>query len=288
MNLERLQIFLKIVETGSMSAAARSVHLTQPALSRSLGLFEEELQTVLFQRKGRGLVLTPAGRALVPRARALLSEVAGVAREIGRFADRSYFDVRIGTIDSVATFLLPDILRELKEVFPELSFKLSVARTAQILSKLYSGDLDLGIVAYSGPPGEVASKCVGPYHLEYYGRKDKYPSLRNVSGVSELRSFPIVEIEPPPGQPSMIPEGAYSYAVATTIASVKALILSGFGVGDLVGFSLTPAERKLLVKAQIRHDPRCGLHVARSHQWSAPIELKIFAALGAGLERMLA
>ena len=105
MDLDRLHIFVKIVDAGSMSAASRLVHLTQPALSRNLRLLEEELATDLFDRVGRRLVLTPAGRALLPRARALLAQASTVARDIERIAGRQYFDLRVGTVDSVATFL---------------------------------------------------------------------------------------------------------------------------------------------------------------------------------------
>ncbi len=110
MDLDRLRVFLQIVDSGSMSAAARVVHLTQPALSRTLKLLEDEVGVQLFDRRGRALVLTAGGRALVPRGRALLAESERVAREVGRSAQRSYFDVRLGTVDSVATYLLPELV----------------------------------------------------------------------------------------------------------------------------------------------------------------------------------
>jgi len=60
MNLDRLRLFLQIVDSGSMSAAARAVHLTQPALSRTLRLLEDEVGVALFERRGRALVLDMA------------------------------------------------------------------------------------------------------------------------------------------------------------------------------------------------------------------------------------
>jgi len=84
MNLDRLRLFLQIVDSGSMSAAARAVHLTQPALSRTLRLLEQEVGVALFERRGRALVLTAGGRALVPRARALLVDSERLALETRR------------------------------------------------------------------------------------------------------------------------------------------------------------------------------------------------------------
>src|SRR5687768_6379547 len=117
MNLERLRVFLQIVDCGSMSAAARAVHLTQPALSRTLKLLEDEVRVPLFERRGRALVLTAGGRALVPRARALLAASEQLALETRRASERAYFDVRIGAVDSVATYLFPAALPALRRTF---------------------------------------------------------------------------------------------------------------------------------------------------------------------------
>src|SRR5262245_25551869 len=161
MNLDRLRVFLQIVDSGSMSAAARAVHLTQPALSRTLKLLEEEVGVPLFDRRGRALVLTAGGRALVPRGRALITESDRVAREVGRSAERSYFDVRLGVVDSVATYLLPRLLPSLRRPFPALAVKLSTTRTGLLLRRVRAGDLDLAIVAHSGPPPDATVRLLG-------------------------------------------------------------------------------------------------------------------------------
>src|SRR6185295_16635479 len=111
MDLDRLRLFLAIVRSGSMTAAARAVHLTQPAVSRSVQLLEDAIGAPLFVRAGRSIVLTAAGRALVPRAEALLDDEARLRLEVQRSAERDYFDLRLGVIDSVASGLLPEVAR---------------------------------------------------------------------------------------------------------------------------------------------------------------------------------
>src|SRR5690606_30676702 len=96
MDTDRLHLFVEIVTTGSLSAAARTVHLSQPAASRSLKALESELGVDLFERCGRRLVLAPAGRALLPRARALLHDLRDATRAVEEVAERGYHDVRIG------------------------------------------------------------------------------------------------------------------------------------------------------------------------------------------------
>lgn len=288
MNLERLHLFLRIVDAGTLSAAARLSHLTQPALSRSLKLLEEELGVPLFARRGRGLVLTASGRALVPKARALLATAEGVAREVGRSAERAYFDLRLGAIDSVATYLLPTALPRLQRRFPTLAIKLHAGRTASLLSRVRQGELDFAIVAHSGPPPDAASQRLGPYELSHYGRRDRFPALARARTYADLTAFPLVEIEATAGQPSLIGDRTSHYAVAQNLYLVKTLILCGFGVGELLDFVLSPSEAKALCRAQVPHDPHCALFVVSAKTWNGPTEQQIARALVETVTRSLA
>jgi DNA-binding transcriptional LysR family regulator len=283
MHLDRLRVFLQIVDSGSMSAAARVVHLTQPALSRTLRLLEEEVGVPLFERRGRALVLTAGGRALVPRGRALLAESERLAIETRRAAERAYFDVRVGTVDSVATYLFPKTLPALRRAFPELAVKLSTARTSVLLGRLRAGELDLAIIAHSGTPPATRAQRLGPYRLQFYGRRDLYPRLRAARTEADVQSFPVVEINPGHGEPSLVPEDAFSYAVASNVATVKALVLAGFGVGDLPAFMLSPEERKALCRAQVPHDPDCALFLVAASHFTGKTEQRLEASLARAL-----
>jgi len=75
MSLDQLKTFVAIAEQGSMTAAASRLHLTQPPLSRQLASLEDELQTKLFVRQPRGMLLAPAGHALLEHARRILAAV---------------------------------------------------------------------------------------------------------------------------------------------------------------------------------------------------------------------
>jgi DNA-binding transcriptional LysR family regulator len=288
MNLERVQLFLRIVDAGTLSAAARLSHLTQPALSRSLKLLEEELGVPLFYRRGRGLVLSASGRALVPKARALLATAESVAREVGRSAERAYFDLRLGAVDSVATYLLPGSLPRLQARFPTLAIKLYADRTAHLLSRVRQGELDFAVVAHSGPPPDAASQRLGPYELSYYGRKDRFPTLAKARTYSDLEAFPLIEIEATQGQPSLIGDRTATFAVAQNLYLVKTLVVSGFGVGELLDFVLSPAEAETLCRARVPHDPHCALFVVSAKTWTGPLEQKIAGALAETLTRSLA
>lgn len=278
--LEKLSIFLQIVDTGSVSAAARLVHLSQPAVSRNLQQLEDDFGVSLFEREGRGLRLTAAGRALVPEARAILSRFEALRKSVRGTAERSYHDLRLGTVDSVVSFLFGHLVAPLRDAFPELGLKLTTGRTAQLLERVANDDLDLALVAYSGvPPAERVSR-VARYDLQYYGRRDRFAELALATTDAEIAAgFPLVEIEALPGQPTMIPGGAKSFARAGSLASVKALVLGGFGVGSLLDFMLREDERQQLVRAGVPHDPNCAIYLAAGPGWRGARALEIEACI---------
>jgi DNA-binding transcriptional LysR family regulator len=265
MHAERLYHFVQIVECGSLSAAARRVHLTQPALSRNLRLLEEEIGARLFVREGRGLRLTAAGRALRARAGAVLDELASLSQRVRRAAERDYFDLKLGAVDSVATYLLPEVLEKLQRDFPELVVRLRVARSRELLEGVRHGSLDLAVVASSGPPPDVDAQVIGPYTLRYYGRKDRFAALSRARSIASLATWPVAQIEPSPGQAGVVSRDGVSAAVATNVASVKALVLAGFAVGDLPDYVLSFDERKRLVSVALELDPACAIFVTSAH-----------------------
>jgi DNA-binding transcriptional LysR family regulator len=271
-------MFVRTVDEGSVSAAARSVHLTQPALSRNLKLLEEDVGTRLFARSGRRLVLTPAGRALLPEARSLLEAAQRVETQARRAAADGYYDLRLGCIDSVATYLLPGALRDLRRTWPRLKVTLVTGRSSELIDAIAEGRLDVALVASSGAPPRLASVRVAPYRLEYYGRADVFPELVRCRTTKDLDGLPRVEIAPHTATASERPR-ALSHAVASNVASVKALVLEGFGVGDLPSFMLTRSEARRLVKAKVPHDASCALYLVVSESWRATSGSALTAAL---------
>lgn len=279
MNLERLELFLKIVDTGTVSGAGREANLTQPAVSRSLKLLEEEMGVDLFDRQGRGLLLTAAGRALIPCARQLLRDSERARLQVQRAAEDAYFDLRVGAVDSLGTHVLPGCLSGLQAEHRDLKLKLWMGRTQGLLERVERGTLDLAFVAYSGPPSERATR-IGTYGLKYYGRSPQFAAIATFETELLLRQLPVIEIEALPGQPSLIHADADAFAVTQNLSAVKALVLAGLGVGQLLPFMLNADERAALVCAErLQHDPDCGVYAVRSFRALSEAEAKIHQAL---------
>ena len=160
MDLHKLRIFTAIVRTGSFSRGAESVFVTQPTASQQIAQLETSLGVKLLERGARRISLTPAGTALLPYAEQILSLVetaAESARAAAGIADRT---LRLGVGHTLATYLLPDVLRAYLAKYPARRFKIAVGNTAELLDKLAGDEIELALV---GSPAARVGISVHPF-----------------------------------------------------------------------------------------------------------------------------
>jgi DNA-binding transcriptional LysR family regulator len=169
-----LRSFVAIVDTGSMLNAAEQVYVTQSALSLQIKRLEELVQQALFTREGRRLVLTPAGDVLLDYSRRVLSlhDEAIAAVSAGHFAG----PVRVGMVQDFAETLLKGLLAQFSELHRDSQIFARVAGTAELLTMLERGQLDI-IIGYAAADDPAAIK-VAP--MAWYGdpelaRRDVVP-----------------------------------------------------------------------------------------------------------------
>ena len=113
-DLRALEVFLAVAAGGSMTAAARELGMTQPAISQVIGRLEGELGAALFDRAMRPLRLTPAGGEMEGRARRLLGEAERVQAAVREAAGATLPQVRIGMVDSFAATAGPQVIKDLR------------------------------------------------------------------------------------------------------------------------------------------------------------------------------
>ncbi len=150
-----LHHFLLIHEHGTLTAAARHAHLSQPALTASIRRLEAQMGARLFNRGRRGAQPTAAGVALVPRARAALAAVEDGRRAVAEVAGLHRGEVRIGAGATACTYLLPARLAEYGARHPGVRFRLREAASEATRAAVSAGELDIGVVteAAAGVPG---------------------------------------------------------------------------------------------------------------------------------------
>ena len=168
MTLEQLRVFVTVAETLNMRRAGELLHLTQPAVSAAVTALEERHDAQLFDRIGRGLALSGAGRSFLPEARAVLARVADANRVLQDLAGLVRGQVRLVASQTVATYWLPARMARFVEVHPGIDVSLVAGNSANAVADVLAGEADLGFVEGDVDEGLLHSQRVGGDQLGLY------------------------------------------------------------------------------------------------------------------------
>lgn len=157
--------FLVTAEEGSLSAAAKVLGITQPTLGRQVTALEAALSVVLFERYGRGLELTPTGRALLEHVKAMATAANQFSLQAAGQSDAIEGRVRLSATDSMAAFLLPPILRDLREAFPKITIELLATNA---LSDLRRREADIAIRATEPTQPDLIARKLKDFYAYLY------------------------------------------------------------------------------------------------------------------------
>lgn len=146
MELRQLRYFVAVAEELHFRRAAARLHVSQPPLSQQIARLEAELGCRLLARTRRRVELTPAGRAFLSDARAMLSELEVAVATAQRIATGQAGVLRIGFVGSALLSILPAIVQDFRRVRPEVEIELRERSTVAQLQGLLSGVLDVGLV----------------------------------------------------------------------------------------------------------------------------------------------
>ena len=146
MDIVNLKAFIAVAEQSSFSLAAEELHLCQPAVSKRIAIIENELNTHVFDRIGKQITLTEAGRTLLPRAQNILQELDDSIRAVGNLSDEVTGRLRIGTSHHIGLHRLPPVLRTFTEQYPNVELDLRFMDSEQACRLVEKGELELGIV----------------------------------------------------------------------------------------------------------------------------------------------
>ncbi|GAA2309596.1 LysR family transcriptional regulator [Streptomyces kunmingensis] len=147
MEIRQLRHFVAVVNEGSFTAAARAELIVQSALSTSVRNLERELGAELFDRAGRRVVLTEAGRALLPQARQLLAGAAAAKEAVAQVSGLGAGRVAIGTIQTLTCLDLAAELAAFHRELPGIQVSVREAPVAELIEGLRAGELDLAFLA---------------------------------------------------------------------------------------------------------------------------------------------
>jgi len=162
--IRQLEVFLAVARAGGVRRAADRVHLSQPALSRHVGELERGLGARLFDRRGRTVALTEAGRILEDHALRVFAALASAQEAIADLAGDRRGSLVVGASTTPGVYLMPALMSTLAREQPRISVDLRIANSRVIEKQVRANELDLGIVGGHGlRPGE---ECLAPGMLD--------------------------------------------------------------------------------------------------------------------------
>ena len=156
--LRQFEVFLAVARAGSFRAAAEAMHLSQPALSQHVAEMERELGTRLFDRLGRKVALTEAGRVLEDHALRLFATLASAREAVIDLSGLKRGSLVIGASTTPGIYVLPGIIAAFQKRYPGVALNLRIANSALIEERIRGNELDLGVVG--GHPLRLGEECV--------------------------------------------------------------------------------------------------------------------------------
>jgi DNA-binding transcriptional LysR family regulator len=146
MTLEQLRIFIAVAEKQHVTQAAGELNLTQSATSAAIAALEARYGVKLFDRIGRGIVLTQTGRDFLIEARAVVARAKAAAQVLSDLAGLKRGSLALAASQTVANYWLPARIQTFKKAHPGIDLHVTIANTEQVAQTVHQGSVDLGFV----------------------------------------------------------------------------------------------------------------------------------------------
>lgn len=277
MNLRFVEAFHWAVSLGSVTRAAQKLHITQSALSARISALEEELGTVLIDRRDKQFRLTIAGQRFHTLAQQLLAMQRQIKEAMGHNSS-GMVTVRIGAIESVVHSWLPQWLVRMRAEQPDFAFELTVETSPVLVDQVRRGALDLVFAAIPANDAGLRSVALPAMQMSFVGNQEMHRARRyrlNDLACLELLTFQRGS-QPHQALLELFQGDETPTPRIHTISSISAmvqLVEAGFGVATLPSEVLTalahrsplralpgaPALAPLPIHASYREDPTSTL-----------------------------
>ena len=193
MEIRVLRYFLAVAREGNITAAANFVHLSQPSLSRQIKDLKEELGVQLLVRKSHRVSLTPDGMRFRKRAEEIVSMVDKTEAEFISAENTVSGDIYIGGGETRAMHEIADIIKELREIYPDIHFHLYSGNAADVTERLDKGLLDFGVLIQ---PADISKyNYINLYEKDIWGvimRKDSFLAEKEQIRKEDLLNLPLI------------------------------------------------------------------------------------------------
>jgi DNA-binding transcriptional LysR family regulator len=271
----KLETFRVVALSGTISSAARALHLSQPAVSAQIRDLEAECGRPLLVRSARGVRLNDDGRRLLEHAQRVEEALRAAADSVRGELDPGG-ELVLGASQTTAAFVIPPLVADFRRSRRDVSVRVEVGNTAAVLRWLAEGKVPLGLVeGLRRAPGVRLERFLDDELLPV-ASSSAPPELLRVRRLADLEGVPIVWRELGSGTRAVVEQalrrvGAHGRPARAdltfgTNTAVKAAVLLGLGVGFLSRWAM----RAELEAGRLRVLPIHGLEIRRSFAWALP------------------
>ena len=234
--LRQLKTFRSVAKAGGISAAARELHLTQPAVSMQLKELENSSGVTLYERSGRGIKLTTAGKIVLNTATAILDTLRNTQESLDAMIGLKTGVLKLATV-STAKYFAPSILSAFRSEYPEINVQLVVGNRQEVIDLLHKNTCDLVIMGT--PPVELKTKAIKfAKHPQVIIAARDHPLAKKVDiPLKMLRKESFVIREMGSGTRAIMEhyfsDGKFEYQTAmeaTSNETIKQAVIAGMGL----------------------------------------------------------
>jgi DNA-binding transcriptional LysR family regulator len=276
-NIKQLETLTLVAELGSLSRAAKAMGVAQSLVSRSIGQLEGEWGDRLFERTGRGVVLSEFGRRVLPEVALLLAQSARLQDEVKGAAGVPSGAVRIGVLPSMARRLVPRLFEMLRSEAPGVLLHFSEGFSGQLDEQLAAGRLDMAVINRYGRGPRQDEDVVGEVPTFLVCSASHALAERKRLPFRQLAGMPLVLPPAPNGLRSVLDQHARQQGIALdvvleveSLATMKEVVASGHAMtilpklgvdeeiraGQLAALEIVePAIPRIIAIGVTRHHP---------------------------------
>ena len=243
MTLTELKYIVAVARERHFGKAAEACHVSQPTLSVAIKKLEEELQVKLFERNANEITVTPLGEEIVRQAQSVLEQADSIREIAKRGKDPLAGALRLGIIYTIGPYLLPDLVRQVITLSPQMPLMLQENFTVKLLEELRTGEIDCAILAEPFPDTNLA---MAPLYDEPFvaAVPSSHPlAQRDNITAEELKSETmlllgnghcfrdhVLEVCPEFARFSSNAEGIRKSFEGSSLETIKHMVASGMGV----------------------------------------------------------
>jgi LysR family transcriptional regulator, nitrogen assimilation regulatory protein len=263
------KLFIDAAELGSLSKVALAYGTSQPHISRRIGELENECGGRLFQRTGRGVVLTELGERVAPKVRAWMASTDQLANDVRASAGTPIGKVRIGSLPSTAHPLVSTLYKRLKEQYPLIQLAVREGQGAQLETWLEDGSVDLAILFRTSPTPKNGDTYLVETSTYLVSAADDPLTAQPTVRFSALDNLPLVLFCRPSSWRNHLEQVAAERGVSLNVVleadslSLQTQIVSEGGIYTLLGpYAVAAAAKERRLRSAKLVAPVVTRHVA--------------------------